>query len=539
MRSRSTVSFKAMMMVLAGIGVATVAIISVLAVFNIERLVSVDHQVLEAQGRVRVQADIDMMHDGIRGDVLASMMAMSNANTEQAEAAAKQFSEHAERMRSQTAANRSGIPESARAAAAAAEKLTERYIASAQAIIGREPGDILARKASFDADFDTLEEELEKLTDALQDDARQLSETATANARRSLQITLLTGVAGAVLLLVATVIVMRQTVPPLHALAREAGEIARSGDLTRIVPSTGSREVADVADAFRHLLETQRAIVAQAHEAAASVQRDVGALHALSQSVSAEAVRQDQLAEEAREGFAGVSTQVEVVAGNAERAVTAAREAGTRSTSSAESVRQAVGELNGLNESVHELAQVISSLAEEANRISSVVVAIKEIADQTNLLALNAAIEAARAGEQGRGFAVVADEVRKLAERTTRSTDEVFTVIESIRRQSTSAVATMERNVARVEENVRAAGASADAVAAIPAAAAEVVAGMQEIRDALAMQRDSARAIGGVIERMSEASHSNADAARQVGTLVDRASVAADSLAKSVGRFRI
>ncbi|MEK7738079.1 MAG: methyl-accepting chemotaxis protein [Pseudomonadota bacterium] len=155
-----------------------------------------------------------------------------------------------------------------------------------------------------------------------------------------------------------------------------------------------------------------------------------------------------------------------------------------------------------MSASVHESAQVIAALEKDSEKISTIVNVIKDIAGQTNLLALNAAIEAARAGEQGRGFAVVADEVRKLAERTTLSTQEIGEMVLSIQNSTGSAVTSMSAGIETVEEGGRLASDAGSALVQVAEKAGQVASMVTEISSALSEQSSASQQIATHVERI-------------------------------------
>jgi methyl-accepting chemotaxis protein len=174
-----------------------------------------------------------------------------------------------------------------------------------------------------------------------------------------------------------------------------------------------------------------------------------------------------------------------------------------------------------------------------SKEISAVVNVIREVADQTNLLALNAAIEAARAGEQGRGFAVVADEVRKLAERTTESTHTIATVIDKVQSGARKAAQEMESGVGRVSGGVELAKQAGDSVGGIQSATDRVAGAVVDIGNALNEQAVAVQELARGVERIANMAEENSASVRQTTAAADQLQTLAADLETSVARFRV
>ena len=318
-------------------------------------------------------------------------------------------------------------------------------------------------------------------------------------------------------------------------VCRVAAQVA-AGDLGCAINATQPGSVmaamaamqAQLATMVRQIRDNADALLAATEQLAGSSSEVAG--HTREQS---EALAQVAAAVEAMSGGMGA------VCSHATSAREAADESGDLSRNGSRVVGEVVSGMQRVAGSVTESAAVIAQLEQESEKISAIVGVIKEIADQTNLLALNAAIEAARAGEQGRGFAVVADEVRKLAERTGLSTVEISTTVDIVRKGIQQGVERMEQGVALVgaeSSEVAQAGAT---IAALQEKSEQVLRAVGEIGDALGRQRSQSESVVGRIEHIARLSEANAAAVAGSADATRRLQALARELSEAVHHFRV
>ncbi len=227
------------------------------------------------------------------------------------------------------------------------------------------------------------------------------------------------------------------------------------------------------------------------------------------------------------------------IANNATDAQIHSVKTGDLAKQGASAVREVVIEMDKIYEAVSISSQSITALGEKSNQISNIVQVIKEIAEQTNLLALNAAIEAARAGEQGRGFAVVADEVRKLAERTSHSTREIATMIESIQSGTTASVDEMSQGNKRVSDGVKIVRVAGSAMDQIQAGVHQVLASMADISSALREQNSTSQQITHSIGGIAAMTEKTSNIVKEVSASADQLEKLAISLNESMCKFTL
>ncbi|MEL7398971.1 MAG: methyl-accepting chemotaxis protein, partial [Pseudomonadota bacterium] len=212
------------------------------------------------------------------------------------------------------------------------------------------------------------------------------------------------------------------------------------GDLTRRLEVEGNDEISGLSNNFNVFCEKMRCSLNNLSNSASHVAEYAEELSQTSQAVNNATQLQNDASTQVAAAMEQMSVNVKEVSGNADNAEQAALAAQTNTQSGKETVSQTIDQIGSLSNSIDKVSAVIGKLSQESENIGTVLDVIRSIAEQTNLLALNAAIEAARAGEQGRGFAVVADEVRTLASRTGQSTDEIQQMIQRLQAEAQEAV---------------------------------------------------------------------------------------------------
>jgi methyl-accepting chemotaxis protein len=322
-----------------------------------------------------------------------------------------------------------------------------------------------------------------------------------------------------------------RVVGALHALAE--------GDLTRKLKIPGRDDFSWLAYEYDCARKGLVTLVAELKEHSRSVNEATAELGAASASISDGTDKQSDAA-------AGISSAVEELAVSVSQVADHAREARELSASagdlSAEGKRtmdDVVGEVSGIADSVRASSGVVESLGQKSTNMRQIVKVIGDVAEQTNLLALNAAIEAARAGEQGRGFAVVADEVRKLAERTATSTREIGAMIESIYEGTRQAVSSMEASVGRVDGGVGLAQAAGARIGALSDNARSAATAVAEISAAIEQQRGASNDIARHVERIAQMAESTRGATRRTDETTRKLIEMSGRLAESAGRFKV
>ncbi len=311
-----------------------------------------------------------------------------------------------------------------------------------------------------------------------------------------------------------------------------------SGDLTQPIDIAGNDELAQLAQAYSALQHDFNHIIIQVKETSDALQIEARRLNSVSEMANASAIQQQSQTDLVATASTQMLSSVAGVADSAQQAATAANEANLDVDRGSKIMTESVASFDQLAKSLEETSGIVRHVVDDSSAIGSVLDVIKSVAEQTNLLALNAAIEAARAGEQGRGFAVVADEVRTLAKRTQDSTLEIEEVVGRLQNDTGKAVASMQDVQGQMadvqEENKQAAKVLTEVHNSI-----DTISAMnQQIAQATDEQTSVSEEINQNIVNIADASRSTAEALADIESSSNQLSGMADNATSLVAKFK-
>jgi methyl-accepting chemotaxis protein len=311
------------------------------------------------------------------------------------------------------------------------------------------------------------------------------------------------------------------------------------GDLTVRLPVRSNDEVGQAAGAFNQFLERLHGMFKEVRSEASEVNNEVAVVAQTAARVVSDFSRQTEELSSTAATIEEVTVSIGQIADTVRQTEGAMETADGESAKSAESIEQMSSEIGKIAETMNSLSSVVVRLGSRSDEIAGIVGAIKEVAEQTNLLALNAAIEAARAGEQGRGFAVVADEVRKLAERTANATVEIGRMIDSIRGEMMSAVRGMNDAQSIVQSGVQLAEQATGGIKTIRQQVSSVVSRMHDIAGATAEQAVATTDMAKRAEQVNSMIQASSNTLAAAEQALRSANQRAERLRQMVARFRL
>jgi len=325
---------------------------------------------------------------------------------------------------------------------------------------------------------------------------------------------------------------------PLQKLAQNAEQVA-SGDLRVNIELDSKDEVGQLGASFERMINSLREMIgtltdtsAQISQSSSVMSIDAAKMSSGAEDVASQAITVATASEE-------MSTTSGDIAQNCQMAAESAKRANEAAAHGASVVEESISVMRRIAAKVQSTAATVDTLGQRSDEIGVIVGTIEDIADQTNLLALNAAIEAARAGEQGRGFAVVADEVRALAERTTRATREIGQMIKAIQLDTKSAVSAMDEGVAEVEQGTTEAARSGEALLRIQEEINAVTMQVHQIATAAEEQTATTSEISSSIQQITTIAGDTVESSRNTASSSSLLSRLSEELQKLVGQFKL
>ncbi|MFA7060822.1 MAG: methyl-accepting chemotaxis protein [Pedobacter sp.] len=332
--------------------------------------------------------------------------------------------------------------------------------------------------------------------------------------------------------------ITRSITNPVAYLATQADLMAH-GDLRVTISNDSKDEIGLLSNSFRTMAENFRSIISQVSRTSTQVASAANELNSTAEQIATGA--EEVAAQVGTVATAGeeMSATSGDIAQNCQIAAEGAQRASASAQNGAAVVDKTVAVMGQIADKVQESAKTVESLGARSDQIGAIIGTIEDIADQTNLLALNAAIEAARAGEQGRGFAVVADEVRALAERTTRATKEIGEMIKAIQKETKGAVAVMEQGVHQVETGTEEAAKSGAALREILEQINAVAMQVNQIATAAEEQTATTSEISNNMMQITNVVQQTSHGAQESATAAAQLSGNAEELQRLVRQFKL
>jgi methyl-accepting chemotaxis protein len=334
-------------------------------------------------------------------------------------------------------------------------------------------------------------------------------------------------------------VIYRNVVTSLNSLRETLVDVERNLDFTRRAPVMSNDEVGATVEAVNRLTtrlqESLRQIADQSDRVTEAAKRLTETAHIVTESASSQSASAADMAATVEE----MTVSINHVADQAGEANRLSGESGSLAVDGEKTIVETVEDINLIASTVRDASSYVADLDRDSQRVNEVIGVIKEIADQTNLLALNAAIEAARAGEQGRGFAVVADEVRKLAERTSQSTQVIAETIAAMQVNAQNTVEGMKAVDERVTIGVERANAANTAITQIRASSGRAVDRVGEISNAIREQGIASTSIAQQVEKIAQMSEENHAAAENTSATAEELDALAHRMKEIVSQYKV
>ena len=381
-------------------------------------------------------------------------------------------------------------------------------------------------------------ESFKELADLAKATLKRESDETESDLHRLINMTLLINLSGLAISVLVGFWLFRSIVPPLQRAAEVADRIAQ-GDLTTSIQGAGTDEAGRLLTTLKKMQDELRQLVQQVMSTSQQLGQSARQMLETSNKVVGYSSSQNEATTSAAAAVEEMTVSINHVSENALDAQSLARESEISAQNGRSAVQQAAGEISAVADAMRQSAALMETLKQRSHEITSIVNVIKEIADQTNLLALNAAIEAARAGEQGRGFAVVADEVRKLAERTTNSTQEISTMLGNLHDATAGMLGQIEAGVSKVASGREFADKADSMMDGVGNQAQRVLTSVSDIAYSLKEQGQASNQVSNSVEVIARMTENNHQEIQKILAAAHALDTLANTLGQSIRHLRV
>ena len=388
--------------------------------------------------------------------------------------------------------------------------------------------------------IESLKQELEALVDKLLSNNKTKSESLIDQVSYAEIAQLFLALVGLVIGVVIALVISRMVTLPLIETVSALQNLAQGeGDLTKRLNVKSQDEIGQLSQAFNEFSQKVQALVSDVADSAMQLADSASQMDVAASSAQSEISNQNGQIDQVVQEIESMNVKIQDVVGHTNQAANLAEETNNNASKGQQVVNQSSTSSQQLAQDVDRASQVINELENDVVTIGGVLDVIRGIAEQTNLLALNAAIEAARAGEQGRGFAVVADEVRTLASRTGESTEEIQKMIERLQVGSKQAVQVMQQGKTKADEGLGLAAQAGESLDSISTAIQGMLEMNKEIANGTELQSQSAKQVTQNIISIKSISDQTAQSAESMASASSNVMQLARQLQSLLGQFKI
>ena len=535
-------TIRSRLLLMAGVSIILSAIIGTAGLIGVSQLSESTQAMRNTTEILRNHLTADMMHDALSSDVMGMLVASDNNNRPAMETAIQDRLDHAATFRDMLSKNRELISndEISGALNAVVPALND-YIEASERIVSVAQEDYeqaLALVPGFREAYDQLAVDMESLTNLIERDAATVESNAAGMAGSSRNLLIGSMALSIALMTVICWLTSARITSALDELVQGSRNLAK-GDLATPFKVKGNDEIAKTTKSLEAMRGYLASMIGEILSSAERLNQATSTMNEASENSRSTVADQQSEISQVATAMQEMSATAQDVANNIAETASSASEAHQESISGGEVISKTETEIQGLADQIEEASKVIDQLNDDSVEIGEILDVIQGVAEQTNLLALNAAIEAARAGEQGRGFAVVADEVRTLAGKTQKSTEKIKDTIDKLDSGSKSAVQAMEQSRSRASTVVRQAVDAGESLSAISRSVARINDMSTQIASASEQQssvaEDMTKSLEGIDTKSQDVTASLEETARAVNDV----SQTARELETAVARFKL